>query len=58
MKSLLCGITDYRPTDKQTKTGVEEVRNESAPRRTPSKPLWRTKPDQTRGTEHSTLIEK
>lgn len=59
MKSLWCGITYYRPTDRQTngteQTGVEDVRSESALRHKPSNP--RGEPNLTRGTEHTTLRE-
>lgn len=47
------GLLIERLTDQ---TGMADVRNESAPRHTPSKPCG--VPNQTRGTEHSTLRDK
>lgn len=57
-------VWDYllstRLTDRHTdQTGLEELRHESAQSQThPQKPLWRTEPNQFRGTEHSNPREK
>lgn len=56
MKSLLCGITDYRPTDRPNQSGRRE---EWVSTQTHTvKTLWRTESNHPRGTEHSILSVK
>lgn len=53
MKSLLCGITEYRPTDRPNQWWCGRREEWVSTRTHTFKTLWRTESNHTRRTEHS-----